>query len=134
MKISVKKCSNPRRKKIKKIIPHIFYHLFDEKDHYLFPHIEVNIEFCDIDAFGYTDTEDDEYPSTFNIELNQNLDDEDLLITLAHEFVHVKQLIMGELSVCGLYWKNKKIKNKMYHEDEAYRLESIIYEKIKNNF
>jgi hypothetical protein len=134
MKISIKNCSIPKRKEIKKLLPIIFYHLFEEKDYFLFPHLEINIIFSELDVDGYTHTEDDEYPSTFILELNKNLEGDELLLTLAHEFVHVKQLVMGELSVCGMYWKNKKIKNKLYHEDEAYRLESILYEKIKNNY
>lgn len=56
---------------------------------------------------------------------------EEMLITLAHELVHAKQYLTGTLSRDTNRWKGK-----IYHgyentpwEKEAYKLESILYNK-----
>tara|TARA_R110001606_G_scaffold232113_1_gene379656 strand:+ start:70 stop:486 length:417 start_codon:yes stop_codon:yes gene_type:complete len=56
-----------------------------------------------------------------------------LMQTLAHEMVHAKQYIRGELNGYSLSWKGAKPRNYKYEnapwEKEAYKLEKALYEK-----
>ena len=69
-------------------------------------------------------------PRAFTITLNKKLNKEELLLVLAHEMVHVKQWVRGELkdTNCGKQlWKNKDYTNTNYDnqpwEIEAHELE-----------
>lgn len=58
----------------------------------------------------------------------------DVVETLCHEMVHVKQFLRKELSANGMKWKgtpNPQTKNPFTepHEVEAYKLEKVLYKK-----
>lgn len=48
-------------------------------------------------------------PRLFDIEMNSNLGSRRILSTLAHEMVHIKQYIAGELNETMTAWKGKRI-------------------------
>lgn len=76
----------------------------------------------------------------FELSIKKNLDDEDLILTIMHEMVHVKQMAKGELK--ELYrgghrqvWKGKTV-NKNYEdqpwEKEAYRMQDKLFKEYMN--
>ena len=89
-------------------------------------------------AYGFCHITDDDLnrPREFMIELDASMDNsiEQLVTWLAHEFVHLKQFVRGELYDYAVgqkvQWKTKRYKlNKTSHldspwEKEAYRLEN----------
>jgi hypothetical protein len=56
-----------------------------------------------------------------------------MMQTLAHEMVHAKQYLRGELCGYSMSWKGKKPRNYKYEnapwEREAYKLEAELYSK-----
>jgi hypothetical protein len=100
--------------------------------------IGVNVELADIGSVkefhGFTDQVG---PYDYTIVLNRSLGKKNLLTTLAHEMVHVKQMVKKELrhnKNGDLYWKKTLYEN---HENtlldspwelEAYDLEEQLYE------
>ena len=89
-------------------------------------------------ADGYCSMEDDE-KRTFTIEVDKTLKLRQLIMTLIHEMVHVKQFARNEMNdylVNGRYrWKSKTISQntpyeKMPWEREAFRLQ----EKLTDEF
>ena len=63
------------------------------------------------------DFDEDVTPLDYSIEIEDDLTEQEKLQTLAHEFVHVKQYLMGELSMDHKYWRGSKIKNLEYREE-----------------
>jgi|TARA_R110000851_G_scaffold309674_1_gene469211 hypothetical protein len=63
----------------------------------------------------------------------EKLEYEAMMQTLAHEMVHAKQYLRGELDGYSLSWKGAKPRNYKYvnapWEKEAHRLEKKLYEK-----
>ncbi len=63
------------------------------------------------------------------IELNKNLNFENLLITLAHEIVHVKQYVTMELKVWNILgkdvdvWRGRRFRNLNY-DDQPWEMEA----------
>jgi len=58
----------------------------------------------------------------------------EMMMTLAHEMVHAKQFIRGELSGLGIWrWKGRKAEGYKYEnqpwEREAFKLENILFQK-----
>jgi hypothetical protein len=55
-----------------------------------------------------------------------------MMLNLAHELIHAKQFLTGQLSPCHFRWKTKDYKNTAYSrtpwEREAYKKEDYIYE------
>jgi hypothetical protein len=92
--------------------------------------------------------EDEDYPLSFEIEFNETMlaDRDSLLLTLAHEMVHIKQFALGELRN---YPKSVRHLGKMYRlkdgkidiskyydytwEVEAYGAETALYEEWKSH-
>ena len=71
----------------------------------------------------------------FNIDVNKNVSIKDLVSTIIHEMVHVKQFARKEMSVYGMRWKSKNIPEKTDYMDlpwekEAYRLEAKLVKEI----
>ena len=48
-------------------------------------------------------------PRWFEIELNRYDDEEQKMITLAHEMFHIKQYVRGEINETLTMWKGKKV-------------------------
>jgi len=90
--------------------------------------IDVAVEFSKIDAYGYCMEEDDK-GRLFTITLRKGLGLFELISTICHEMVHLKQYARRELrNVNGnTMWKKKAYNNIDYWdapwEKEAYKLE-----------
>lgn len=71
--------------------------------------------------------QDFKYPE-IEIYLNKETGEDEMIKTLAHELVHVKQFLRKELRVCNkeIYWKGQLSENEEW-EDEAYELEEKLY-------
>ena len=90
-------------------------------------------------AYGYCHVIDDNlnHPREFAIELDSSMKHtfDQILIWLAHEMVHLKQFVRGELcdyATGSVQWKSKRYSrnikyNDMPWEKEAYRLEDKLY-------
>ena len=68
------------------------------------------------------------------IDLANTHDQKELVATLCHEMVHVKQYLRKELSEDGMKWLGKQMPNSKNplddpHEEEAYRLEEVLFQK-----
>ncbi len=97
--------------------------------------LEVTIELSDgIGADGLTTWEDDYVkPREFSIVIRRDIDSdkqqsyERILLSLAHEFVHIKQMAKGELkerfgrNEKYVLWKNTKFKS-LFENDEYWDL------------
>jgi len=90
--------------------------------------IDVTVEFRKIDAYGYCMEEDDK-GRLFTLTIQKGLGLFDLISTICHEMVHLKQYARRELrNVNGkTMWKKKDHSNTDYWdapwEKEAYKLE-----------
>jgi hypothetical protein len=96
------------------------------------------------DAYGYCSISGDvKKPREFEIEIDSSKDHilEDLLVWLAHEFVHIKQFVRLELFDYvsgGVQWKSRSFSSTSINEEtapwekEAYRLEHKLYLQFKN--
>lgn len=84
--------------------------LFPKK---LLRHIVVTVKFNKhLDAYGYTSVENRNtrgQAREFLIELHPYISGVDILKTLAHEFVHIKQYVYGELNEEQTVWKSVPI-------------------------
>jgi len=97
-------------------------------------------------AYGYCSISGDVHkPREFEIEIDSSKDHliQDMLIWLAHEFVHLKQFVKGELydyEDGSVKWKSKVYRDgKVSYEDapwekEAYRLEYKLYEEFWDRY
>jgi hypothetical protein len=91
------------------------------------------------DAYGYCHITDDSLsrPREFMIELDTSMRHpfDQILTWFAHEMVHLKQFVRGELcdyADCRVQWKSKTFGEKLKYNDqpwenEAYRLEDRLY-------
>lgn len=113
---------------------------------------DIDIRFvdrCDADAGGYCfgDNEEVEIEIATHVQ-GERLEDETMMINLAHEMVHAKQLITGELVDHGIQlttagdtqtlvkvteWKGQNMTNVAYDDQpweiEAYAKERGLYER-----
>ena len=83
-------------------------------------------------------SEDNIRPRVFEIEIDKDLDDRELIKTVCHEMVHVKQYAKGELRERyaprhSLFWKSRRANGYKYDnmpwELEAWRLQEVLYGK-----
>lgn len=139
MKLSIIGC--PEKKKFRPYVKKaaLFYAdlLFTQKmTENLFLQIKFNKK---IDVFGYasiTGYNDSGKPRDFLVELNPNVAAYDILKTLAHEMVHVKQYAYSEMDEKGTRWKGSHIdpsKTDYWTEPwevEAYGLEPGMFTKF----
>lgn len=93
--------------------------------------LDINVEFRKIDAYGYC-MEEDNRGREFTITIQKGLGLFDLVSTICHEMVHLKQYARRELrNVNGnTMWKTKAYNTVDYMdapwEKEAYKLETIL--------
>ena len=69
-----------------------------------------------LEVYGYASVEeynDSGKPREFCIEINPNIGAHDILETLAHEMVHVKQLIYHETNDELSVWKGKRVNSEL---------------------
>jgi hypothetical protein len=91
--------------------------------------IEIHLKKMTGDAVGYclmTDTIRD-----YEIEIDKSLSIKNLILTLAHEMVHVKQYYNREMVAVGWRWKNAMVKNdtpyfELPWEKEAYKMQAKV--------
>jgi len=135
MKLSIVGCPDKKRFRpyVKRAAQFYAQELISEK---MLENIFVRIKFTkDIPAYGYASVE--EYnnsgkPREFEIELHSGIGGYDILKTLAHEMVHVKQIAKGQLSLSKRnknLWFGQRIL-KEYHErpweQEAFARERLL--------
>lgn len=105
--------------------------------------LEINVQIKKLtDAFGYCAWEDNNIrPREFTIEIAKGMSKKKFLTTLAHEMVHVKQYVRGEIrerfqSDHRVFWKDKDHSDTTYWsqpwEKEAFRLQDKLYKDFKN--
>ena len=89
--------------------------------------IEIQINNLKDQAVGYCMMQDDN--RTFELEVDKKLDDDELITTVSHEMVHVKQYARNELGI------NDNHDGENYYdlpyEKEAYKLQEILLEEYK---
>jgi len=137
MKLSITRC--PDKKKFRPWVKNaaLFYaeELFTPK---MMDNIFVHIHFNDkIDAYGYASVEDyndSGKPRDFLVELYPHLNAYDILRTLAHEMVHVKQYAYSEMNEQGNRWKGKRVQSLDYWSEpwevEAHGMEPGLFTKF----
>lgn len=64
----------------------------------------------------------------FEMRLNRGMNLYDIISTVCHEMVHIKQYIKGELDACGSRWKSRKVPDKTAYADlpwekQAFKME-----------
>lgn len=95
--------------------------------------IEINLVKIKSDVTGFCMMRDTN--RQFEIELSRDLTLKELVTTVAHEMVHVKQYARKELDGFGTRWKNARVKEgttywELPWEKEAYRLQDKLAQKI----
>jgi len=133
-----KKTNAVKRSHIENIIRFCVLEMLNEKD-WTGLEIEVNITKSTADGFcEYTDTNFS--PKAFTLEINKDLKGDELVKTVIHEMVHVKQYVKGQLKERykpnhhHLWYKEMIIVNDdnffdVPWEVEARELEEILFER-----
>lgn len=90
--------------------------------------IEINIRLKRLGtADAWCDWEDDNVrPREFSMEIRTGQSFSDLILTVCHEMVHVKQMARGELcDMPGNYiWKGKKISEELDYDEQPWEKEA----------
>lgn len=93
-------------------------------------HVAIDIEFMgklDKDADGYCEVTGHNVrgkPREFTIQIRKNKSKRYMMMTLAHEFVHLKQYAMGELDESMNVWKGKRMPSSMDYWDTPWEIEA----------
>lgn len=93
-------------------------------------HITVDIEFLgklDKSADGYCEVSGHNKrgkPREFEIQIQRNKSKRYMMMTLAHEFVHLKQYAMGELDENMCVWKGKRVASSTDYWDTPWEIEA----------
>ena len=91
--------------------------------------IEIQINNLKDNAVGYCMMQDDN--RTYEIEVDKKLDIEEMIVTVCHEMVHVKQYARNELGI------NDKNDGQNYfdlpYEKEAYELQEILLKQYQED-
>jgi len=95
--------------------------------------VDISIIMCDMAHEGLCDFNHDyQYPE-FEISINRDSSDQEMLESLAHEMVHVKQFLKKQIrNVNGVYHWMGQVSMDNEWEKEAYELESILYKEFMN--
>ena len=141
MKILVCKCEEPFKKVLKKACRSYASDLFVDQPAHILDNMVIKIKFINnLGADGYCEPitlYEDELPEEFIVCIDDSISDSKALLTLSHEFVHIKQYALGELSPCHGVWKGEKMGKLGYYdqpwEQEADLLEAKIFENFKDN-
>jgi hypothetical protein len=102
--------------------------------------IYIRIKFSKkLEVYGYASVEDNtgtKKPKEFLIEVHSKIGAADILKTIAHEMVHIKQYACGELDETLMSWKGKRVDSDSldYYdhpwEVEAHGLEVSLFSKF----
>ena len=133
MLIDIQGTSRKKTSLIRKVIE---YMMIELKLKNIFIDVEVSNLFVNEKAYGFCSCQN---KNEFLIELDQTLNVQELIETICHEMIHVKQYATGELVEKG---KNILYKNCLYEsnsdsspwEKEAYEKEIIFADKFINTF
>ena len=91
--------------------------------------IYIKIKFdSKLDALGYAgviDYNDSNKPREFEIEINPLAGSHDILETIAHEMVHIKQYAYGETNEYGTRWRGQRINKNLDYYDEPWEIEAF---------
>lgn len=96
----------------------------------LINHLSVNVKlskklddnadgYCDVDGYNTNNK-----PREFNIELNKNKSFRYILMTLAHECVHLKQYALSEINDSLTHWKGVRVSSQMDYWDSPWEIEA----------
>lgn len=91
--------------------------------------LDIKVRFTKCDAYGYCMSSTNR---KFHLELRKNMSLYDLISTVCHEMVHVKQYCRGELKddMWGYQqWKSKKFKEDLEYMDQPWEKEAFKLEK-----
>jgi hypothetical protein len=103
-------------------------------------HIVIKVKMTkEIDCYGYCCIEyfdDDDNVIELTLEIQTGQSQEDTIHTLAHEMVHVRQYVRGELSDGMDVWRGKKINaESIDYEDQPWEIEAEkISDKLYNEW
>ena len=100
--------------------------------------IDIEVVFKTIkESYGYATQLDNR---EFEIELDKNVSIVELVETLCHEMVHIRQYVRKKLNDSGTKWDNQQINSEEidYHdlpwEKEAYNLEEKLTQMVWDNY
>ena len=111
MRLSVNGCPDKKRflPYVRRAIYYYCEHLLSKK---LLENIYLKVRFnSKLEVYGYASVEeynDSGKPREFCIEINPNIGAHDILETLAHEMVHVKQYAYSEMNEACTRWLGNK--------------------------
>ena len=137
MKLSIVNCPDKKRFRpyVKRAAEFYAQELMTDK---MLENIFIRIKFkSSKEVLGYAEImeyNDSGKPREFEIELNSRCDGGDILRTLAHEMVHVKQYVYGETNESLTRWKGSKVAEGDYWDEpweiEAYGKEVGLFHKF----
>ena len=91
-------------------------------------HIIIHVKFRKtMDVLGLVEIEDYNLsgkPREFILEINRNQSDIEILRTLAHEMVHVRQYAYGELNEEGTQWCGQKMARDLEYHEQPWEIEA----------
>lgn len=91
-------------------------------------HIIVHVRFRkNMDCLGLTEVDDynaSGKPREFILEINRNQSEEEIIHTLAHEMVHVRQYAYGELNEEATYWCGKQYAHDLKYHEQPWEIEA----------
>jgi len=106
--------------------------------------VSIRISFSST-MVNYGETEIDDYnlsgkPREFILNIKRNIDTEEILRTIAHEMVHVKQYVYGQLNEQMTIWNGQKVNDGQYEyfdspwEIEAHQLGDILFYEFRKKY
>ena len=127
MQINILKCPDKKfRPYIRNAVSFYAEEIFSKK---MLEQITIKIKFeDDLDVYGSAmidEWDDNDKPSIFLLEIHSNISAADVLKTLAHEMVHIKQFFDGTLNESITKWKNKKINPNLNYYDSPWEIEAF---------
>jgi hypothetical protein len=119
--------------KNKRLVYHVIEHCYNELIPEYDTDIYIELTIPDDNLNGWCEYDGE----NFEIEIKESLSREELIKTVAHEMVHVKQYLTGELveERCKRIWKGVDHTDDTHFnypwEIEAYKLEEILYKSFE---
>ena len=136
MKLSVVGCPDKKR-----FLPYVkkaaLFYANELMTPRMLENIFIRIKFKKLDAHGYasvTEFSPSNKPREFEIELHPGIGAKEILKTLAHEMVHVRQYALGDVNIKCTRWKGSKVEAPDYWtepwEIEAYGMSRGLFTKF----
>ena len=127
MQLSIVGCPDKKlfRPYVKRAILFYAENLFSKKmSENVFLQVKFNAE---LDVYGYASVEEcnnSGKPREFLVEINSEIGAPDILKTIAHEMVHVKQFLYGETNESLTRWKGMKISSDTNYYCQPWEIEA----------